>query len=101
VKEYSFAVDESGSYWFVLDSDPSDGRVLQIEKRSFVLPENHPVERVAAKVEYGWVKIDGKSHLLPIKAETLSCYRHFFECRKNDIDFRNYRKFEVESKLVP
>lgn len=114
VRECKFEVDASTSNWLVLHGDPvfrsyhgrvwidpSGGLVRKIEKVSTGLPANHPIERIGAKVEYAWMKIDGKSYLLPLRAETLSCFRHSFECRKNDIEFRNYRKFEVESKLVP
>jgi hypothetical protein len=34
-----------------------------------------------------------------VHAENLACHRGSFQCSKNTIDFRNYRKFSAESAV--
>jgi hypothetical protein len=51
-------------------------------------------------VDYSWVTISGKKFLLPVKSENLACVRGTFDCTKNEIEFRNYRKFTAESQVL-
>lgn len=95
---YGYAVRPAyeGSLWI----DPASARVLRIEMSSRQLPANYEVDKVEMTVDYGWVDIAGTRWLLPVRSENLACYRGTFHCARNEIEFRNYRKFEVESQVL-
>ena len=57
-------------------------------------------DKVEMSVDYGWVIINAQRYLLPVKSEVLACQTHSFSCMRNSIEYRNYRKFAVESQLL-
>ncbi len=95
---YGYAVKPAheGSLWI----DPESARVLRIEMSSRRLPANYDIDKVEMTVDYGWVDIAGTKWLLPVRSENLACYRGTFTCTRNEIEFKNYRKFEVESQVL-
>ena len=95
---YGYAVKPAheGSLWI----DPESARVLRIEMSSRRLPANYEIDKVEMTVDYGWVDIAGTRYLLPVRSENLACYRGTFTCTRNEIEFRNYRKFQVESQVL-
>jgi hypothetical protein len=46
------------------------------------------------------VEAGGSRYLLPVKSENLACFRGRPRCTRNEIEFRNYRKFSVESQVI-
>lgn len=86
----------TGSLWI----DPETARVLRIEMSSRQLPVNYDFDKVEMTVDYGWVVISGQRYLLPISSESLACQTHSFICSRNSVEFRNYRKFAVESQVL-
>jgi hypothetical protein len=51
-------------------------------------------------VEYDWREVSGKRYWLPIKAEVIhgsDRYRTYF---RNVIEFRDYRKFDGDVKIL-
>jgi hypothetical protein len=112
-KVFDFAVVKQNSHWTVrlrravrpayrgsLWIDPETARVLRIEMRAHQLPADDDVDKVEMTVDYGWVVISGERYLLPIKSDSLACETHSFSCTKNSVEFRNYRKFAVESQVL-
>jgi hypothetical protein len=95
---YGYAVKPAheGALWI----DPESARVLRIEMSSRRLPANYDIDKVEMTVDYGWVDIAGTQYLLPVRSENLACFRGTFTCTRNEIEFRNYRKFEVESQVL-
>jgi hypothetical protein len=85
-----------GSLWIELET----ARVLRIEMNTHQLPADYEVDKVEMTVDYGWVAISGQKYLLPIDSEVLSCETHSFNCTRNSMEFRNYRKFAVESQVL-
>lgn len=112
VRVFSFEVDEAGSHWQTrvgeqkafppyrgaVRIDPVSARVFRIEMESLRMPADFPIEWGDYMVEYGWVRIDGAPHLLPVRASNTSCWRSG-GCVRNEIEFRNYRKFTAESAI--
>lgn len=86
----------SGAVWI----DPASGRVLRIEMGTKSLPAGYPVDKVETIVDYDWVTIGGTKYLMPVKSDNLSCQTGTFDCNKNEIEFKNYRKFSVESNVL-
>lgn len=112
-KVYDFSVPKERSQWTIrygyavkpahegaLWIDPESARVLRIEMSSRRLPTNYDIDKVEMTVDYGWVDIAGTRYLLPVRSENLACYRGTFTCTRNEIEFRNYRKFQVESQVL-
>jgi hypothetical protein len=95
---YGYAVKPAheGALWI----DPDTARVLRIEMSSRRLPANYDIDKVEMTVDYGWIDIAGTRYLLPVRSENLACFRGTFTCTRNEIEFRNYRKFQVESQVL-
>lgn len=112
-KVYDYSVLKENSHWQVRFGgtvrpaykgavwiDPKTARVLRIEMNTRQLPSDYEIDTVETTVDYGWVNISGTRFLLPIKSENLACFRGTFDCVRNEIEFRNYRKFSVESQIL-
>ncbi len=113
VKVYDFKVLEERSRWRIrygpevkpayqgsLWVDPATARVIRIEMDSKAFQKTYEIEKVETVVDYRWTDVGGKKFLLPVKSENLSCIRDSFTCLRNTLEFRNYRKFEVESQVL-
>ena len=72
---------------------------MRIEQQSLSFPGDFPFDKVELVLEYDFVRIDTKLHLLPVHSENLMCQRGSNQCSRNEINFRNYRKFGAESKI--
>ncbi len=112
-KVYDYSVRQENSHWQIRFNrtvkpaykgavwiDPQTARVLRLEMNTRQLPKDYEIDVVETIVDYGWVTLGGQRFLLPVKSENLSCQRDTFNCTKNDIEFRNYRKFQVESQIL-
>lgn len=112
---YDLSVQPTGSHWVIVGPDgrheapPYTGRVwidkelhrvLRIERRTTAITSALPYDKVESTLEYGYVLIDGKNYLLPITSENLACFRGRSDCTRNQIDFRNYRKFSADSTIT-
>jgi hypothetical protein len=112
---YNFSVQQPLSHWQVhardegkmyrpgykgtLWIDQETSRVMRIEQQSLSFPGDFPFDKVELVLEYDFVRIDTKLHLLPVHSENLMCQRGSNQCSRNEINFRNYRKFGAESKI--
>jgi hypothetical protein len=85
-----------GSVWI----DKESNRVLRIEIQARDLPGGFPMDTVESAVDYAFVRIAGEPVLLPSHAESLGCQRGTNSCSRNVIDFRNYRKYTADSKII-
>ncbi|MGO9243142.1 MAG: hypothetical protein ACLQBJ_20265 [Bryobacteraceae bacterium] len=94
---YAFRPPYHGSAWI----DAQSGQVLRVELRSRAFPPDYEVNRVEEEVDYEWVTIAGTKYLLPVRSSNLSCSRHSLLCDRNDVEFKSYRKFAVESQILP
>lgn len=112
-REYEYSVEKVNSHWTIRMGyavkpsysgrvwiEPESGRLLRIEMGTTSLPTDYPVDKVEETVDYDWVAIGNKKYLLPVKSENLACEFHSFDCAKNEIEFKNYRKFNVESQVL-
>jgi hypothetical protein len=93
---YSVKPSYSGAVWI----DPASGKVLRVEMGTKSLPTGYPVDKVETIVDYNWVSIGSAKYLMPVKSDNLACQSGTFDCTKNEIEFKNYRKFEVESNVL-
>jgi len=84
-----------GAIWI----DKNSRRVLRIEQRATLFPNDYPFSRVESTLTYGLVDIEHHTYLLPASAENIACSRGSGTCTKNTIEFRNYRKFTIDSQV--
>lgn len=87
---------QKGRIWI----DEETGRVLRVEQRAVSIPASFAQDKAECTVEFGPVTIGAASLLMPVRAETRGCVRGTVHCSKNEIVFRNYRKFGAESTVV-
>ena len=78
--------------------DREDGRVLRLEDISTEIESGFPITAASKMIDYDWVKINEKEHLLPSRAvvELTARDRGQTEQTRNEILFRGYRKFGTE-----
>jgi hypothetical protein len=86
----------SGTVWI----DKATFNVIRIEEETGPLPSSFPFDKAESVVAYGFVNIDGKTFPLPVHSEILTCQRGTSTCTKNEINFRNYRKFGADSSIT-
>jgi hypothetical protein len=109
---YNYTVAEPNSHWRIqfdgelkpaykgsLWVDPVSARVLRIEMQAMNIPASYAVDAVEVTLEYGWVTIGQQKYLLPTRSDNLSCQRGTPFCAKNEITFKNYRRFSAESTI--
>jgi hypothetical protein len=111
---YDYTVAQPNSHWEMVSPDDrhykpayegavwidkETRRVLKFEQRTLGMPRDFPLSRAESVLEYAFVKIDQKTYLLPAKGENVGCFSGSGTCKRNVIEFRNYRKFEAESKV--
>ncbi|MGA7413408.1 MAG: hypothetical protein WBW33_23235 [Bryobacteraceae bacterium] len=98
MSEYQFIVPAySGKLWFDRDSNA----VLRVERHAEDIPTAFPISSVDTEVNFGLVHLgSSETYVLPVRAETRACYREKQECSRKTIDFRNYKKFTGESKII-
>lgn len=112
---FEFAIRSDNSHWVLVSPegqrlrpaqkgqiwiDEETHRVLKIEQRAVSIPASFPQDKAECVVEFGPVTIGAASLLMPVRAETRGCVRGTVQCSKNEIVWRNYRKFGAESTIV-
>lgn len=80
--------------------DPASYNVIRVEERAFNIPIGFPVTRAENIIEYDLADIAGKKYWLPIRAEMMMVEGANKVQVRNTIEFKLYRKFEAEVKLV-
>jgi hypothetical protein len=86
----------SGSIWF----DKETKNVLRIEERTGQMSAGFVFDKAESVIDYDFVRLDGKTYLLPVDSATLTCQRGTSNCTRNDIRFQNYKKFEAKSSIT-
>ncbi len=89
-------VGYQGSLW--IDEDTK--RVLRIEHTATDIPPGFPMSQVESAVDYDWVTILGKNYWMPLTAETIQVSDTYRQAFRNVSEFRNYRKFEGDIKII-
>jgi hypothetical protein len=109
---YDYTVEQRNSQWRIqfgteikpaykgtIWIEPETARVMRVELQARQLPNDYQLDTIETITEYGWVLIAGQKHLMPVKSEVLACYRYTDKCTRNDIEYKNYRRFVVESTI--
>jgi hypothetical protein len=111
---FDYSVDQPNSQWTLIAEndqkyktafagriwvDDKTRRVLRIEQHAVGVPSSFPYDRTEVTIEYGFVRIELGTYLLPVEGENTGCTRGSNHCSRNTIAFRNYRKFTAESSI--
>jgi hypothetical protein len=82
--------------------DAETNRVLRLEDISVEIPPDFPITAATSTIDYDWVTINERTHLLPLRAvlELTSRVGPRVQQSRNDILFRGYRKFGAEVKIT-
>ena len=114
-REYSFLVNRTESDWTIMSDyqfiapaysgrlwfDQDSNNVLRIARRAEQVPSAFPISSIETEVTFGMVHLGAsETYLLPLHAETRACVRENQECSRKTIDFRDYKKFTGESKII-
>ena len=95
-RELDIIVAYSGSMWI----DRETKRVLRVTQAAENIPPNFPMSGAEMAVDYDWVTISGQRYWMPINAEVLQLSDRFQQTYRNTIEFRDYRKFDGDVKVV-
>ena len=96
-KERTIVAAYRGRCWV----DPASHNVVRLESKAMNIPESFPVTRAESSVDYDLADISGIKHWLPVHAEVILAEGATKIQTKNVIEFKKYRKFEAEVKIVP
>jgi hypothetical protein len=77
--------------------DDETKMVMRLEMSAYGIPFGFPVRSVSTTLDYEFTKVGANKYLLPAKAEIVSA--HHSQTTKNLEEFRQYRKFGVETNL--
>lgn len=83
-----------GEVW----GDPETGQVWHVWHDSIDIPPELDTIEIQTVIDYGQVDIAGRSYLLPAHAAVTQ--QTSSRLVRNDLVFRNYRKFEAESTVT-
>ena len=110
---YEVRVDASSSRWRIGVNDQEinsayrarawieeeTGRVFRVEMEAIAFPPGFLLASSEITIDYSPVEIGYESRLLPLRSENLACFRQDMLCRRNEITFAGYRKFEAETTI--
>lgn len=113
---YSFRADRSRArYWLSWGSYPKqvaavgfEGMVYidqkssnprRLDIRATELPAGFPMHDASLSVRYDTITLGGHPYPLPVRAVTTCSYGKHPSRLKNEIEFSEYRKYNVESKI--
>lgn len=85
-----------GTVWI----DVETKRVLRIEQAQEGMPSNFAISLAETAIEYDWIKIADQPYLLPISAQVLLGRDRERYYTRNEIEFKNYRKFDSDIKFL-
>jgi hypothetical protein len=81
--------------------DPESFQVVRLEDKAISIPPDFPITRSDGSTDYDLADIGGKKYWLPVRAEVLLVEGGAKLHTRNVIEFKRYRKFEAEVRIVP
>lgn len=88
----------AGALWI----DAARQEVLRLEIRAVEIDPKFPLKTMEQTTDYGHVQAGDLSDLLvPLRSETVTCDRSSPVCQRNVLEFKDWRKFTVKSRVLP
>jgi hypothetical protein len=97
---HSLNVEYQGKMWV----DSTTHQILRISQHTLQLPPNFPITYAEMTTEYDYLRVAGlaaRQYLLPKGADLILQERQPPMRSRNVIEFRDYRKFTADVRLVP
>jgi hypothetical protein len=89
--------DVVAGYSGLLYVESATGMVMRITSGAEDLPRTLPVRQATSELDYDFVTISDREYLLPLRSLTrLRAYKYN---SKNEVEYREYRKFGSESRI--
>jgi hypothetical protein len=85
------------AYRGLIYADPNTGEIARIKFEAVDIPRSFPVKETSEILDYDLVDISGQQFVVPLAAKLFM--KAGRESSKNEIEFRNYRKFEAGSTI--
>lgn len=86
------------AYEGLVYADENTGEITRIKFHAVNIPKTFPVTDALEILDYGDVQISGNTYICPLLAQL---YMTTAEAKtKNEIEFRNYRKFDIGSSIT-
>lgn len=99
--EYGYGADQQRiitAYKGWIYADENTGEVARIKFVAVDIPRSFPVSAVTEILDYDLVSISGQEYVVPLVAKLYMTAGR--DKTKNEIEFRNYRKFGTESVIT-
>ncbi len=78
--------------------DPTTGGVRRVTLEGDNIPKNFKIRGAAMTVDYDFVSISGRDYLMPVRS-SVTLVRPHRKIERNEISFRNYRRFASRTKI--
>lgn len=85
-------------YTGLVYADADTGLITRMTLNATEIPPDFPIQKIEQVLDYDFTKIGESEYLLPLKSVVKS--RSGKVLSKNEIEFRNYRKFGTESVIT-
>lgn len=86
------------AYTGLIFADASNGMIMRVTLEALDMPSSFPVQVAKNQLDYDYTEISGSTFLLPLRAEVRM--REGRLLIRNDIEFRNYRKFGADTSIT-
>lgn len=86
------------AYTGLIFADANTGLITRVTLEALDLPASFPVQVAKNQLDYDYAEISGSTYLLPLRAEVRM--REGRMLIRNDIEFRNYRKFGTDTSIT-
>ena len=86
------------AYTGLIYADASNGMIIRVTLEALDMPASFPVQVAKNQLDYDYTEISGSTFLLPLRAEVRM--REGRLLIRNDIEFRNYRKFGADTSIT-
>ena len=86
------------AYTGLVFADAATGLITRVTLEALDLPASFPVQVAKNQLDYDYAEISGRTYLLPLRAEVRM--REGRLLIRNDIEFRNYRKFGSDTSIT-
>ena len=86
------------AYTGLIYADASNGMIMRVTLEALDMPASFPVQVAKNQLDYDYTDISGATYLLPLRAEVRM--REGRLLIRNDIEFRNYRKFGADTSIT-
>jgi hypothetical protein len=85
-------------YTGLIYADAQTGMITRLNLEALDIPSSFPIQVAKNQLDYDFIDISGSTFLLPLRAEMRM--REGRMLVRNDIEFRNYRKFGSDTSIT-